>query len=79
MLLLVIWIETYRTTLTYKNDKRTRRDTMKNSNLNAPERIESNDYRFDFFDDGNVLHNKKKNHLPAMGWNSWNAAVEIYL
>lgn len=29
--------------------------------------------RFDAFDNGEVLHNKKKNHLPAMGWNSWNA------
>lgn len=30
-------------------------------------------YRYDYFDDGNVLHHKEKNHLPAMGWNSWNA------
>ena len=31
------------------------------------------DYRFDAFNNGEVLLNKKKNHLPAMGWNSWNA------
>lgn len=30
-------------------------------------------YRYDSFCDGKVLHGKKKNHLPAMGWNSWNA------
>lgn len=35
--------------------------------------IKSPIYRFDKFDDGQVLHNKKKGHLPAMGWNSWNA------
>ena len=29
--------------------------------------------RYDAFDNGEVLHGKKKNHLPAMGWNSWNA------
>ncbi len=29
--------------------------------------------RFDAFDNKKILHGKKKNHLPAMGWNSWNA------
>ena len=29
--------------------------------------------RFDSFDNGEILLNKKKNHLPPMGWNSWNA------
>ena len=29
--------------------------------------------RFDSFDNGETLLNKKKNHLPPMGWNSWNA------
>ena len=29
--------------------------------------------RFGRFTDGQVLHGKKKGHLPAMGWNSWNA------
>ncbi len=46
---------------------------MKNSNVNAPEVIENNEYRYDLFDNGKVFHGKKKNHLPAMGWNSWNA------
>lgn len=35
--------------------------------------IKDSIYQFDSFDDGNVLYQKKKNHLPAMGWNSWNA------
>lgn len=30
-------------------------------------------YRYDSFAGNGVLLNKKKNHLPAMGWNSWNA------
>ena len=30
-------------------------------------------YRYDTFEDGKILHNKSKRHLPAMGWNSWNA------
>ncbi len=38
----------------------------------TPDRI-SKDGRFDSFENGHVLHKKKKNHLPAMGWNSWNA------
>lgn len=38
----------------------------------TPDRLE-NDRRFDSFDNGDVLCAKKKNHLPAMGWNSWNA------
>ena len=29
--------------------------------------------RYDAFDNGEVLANKKKGSLPAMGWNSWNA------
>lgn len=35
--------------------------------------IKSPIYQYDSFADGKVLHNKKKNNLPAMGWNSWNA------
>ena len=31
------------------------------------------DYTFDSFLNGKPLLGKKKNHLPAMGWNSWNA------
>ncbi len=37
------------------------------------EMVKSPIYQYDSFDDGKVLHNKKKNSLPAMGWNSWNA------
>ncbi len=29
--------------------------------------------RYDAFSNGQVLLGKKKHHLPAMGWNSWNA------
>ena len=28
---------------------------------------------YDLFDNGKTIHNKKKDNLPAMGWNSWNA------
>lgn len=35
--------------------------------------IKDPQYRFDTFEDGKILHNKKKGRLPAMGWNSWNA------
>ena len=38
----------------------------------TPDRI-GPEGRFDAFANGEVLFNKKKNHLPAMGWNSWNA------
>lgn len=38
-----------------------------------PDSLENPAYRFDAFENGKVLLNKKKNHLPAMGWNSWNA------
>ncbi|WP_026490062.1 glycoside hydrolase family 27 protein [Butyrivibrio sp. XBB1001] len=38
----------------------------------TPDRLEKQG-RFDSFDNGEVLFAKKKNHLPAMGWNSWNA------
>ena len=31
------------------------------------------DSAYDSFNNGKPLHNKKKGHLPAMGWNSWNA------
>ncbi len=39
----------------------------------APEEIKDPDYMFPAFSNGNVLLNKKQGHLPAMGWNSWNA------
>ena len=38
----------------------------------TPDRLEA-EGRFDSFDNGRVLFGKKKNRLPAMGWNSWNA------
>ncbi len=38
----------------------------------TPDRIPA-EGRFDSFGNGKVLFNKKKDHLPAMGWNSWNA------
>ena len=38
-----------------------------------PDELKDREYRFDSFENGKVLLNKKKNHLPAMGWNSWNA------
>ena len=38
----------------------------------TPDRI-GNEGRFDAFENGEVIYNKRKNHLPAMGWNSWNA------
>src|SRR5690554_6094089 len=31
------------------------------------------EYMFPVFSNGKVLLNKKKDRLPAMGWNSWNA------
>lgn len=40
--------------------------------IDKPSKI-SADLRFDSFENGRVLFNKKKNRLPAMGWNSWNA------
>ena len=41
--------------------------------LESPDKITDSQYRYDSFENGKVLLNKKKNHLPAMGWNSWNA------
>ena len=41
--------------------------------LQKPKKISSREYRYDAFGDGSVLLNKKKQHMPAMGWNSWNA------
>ncbi len=39
----------------------------------VPDALEDKSYHFDAFGNGEVLLNKKKNHLPALGWNSWNA------
>ncbi len=41
--------------------------------MRKPNEIKDSEYRYDAFDTGKVLLGKKKNHLPAMGWNSWNA------
>lgn len=41
--------------------------------MQKPKTLKGADYRFDAFENGKVLLNKKKQHLPAMGWNSWNA------
>ncbi|MBR4781878.1 MAG: glycoside hydrolase family 27 protein [Lachnospiraceae bacterium] len=38
-----------------------------------PTPLKSDAFRYDSFKDGKVLYNKKKDRLPAMGWNSWNA------
>ena len=35
--------------------------------------LQGKEYSYDSFFNGEVLLNKKKKHLPAMGWNSWNA------
>ncbi len=44
---------------------------MDNKMIPAP--LKNDEFRFDAFTNGKVLYNKKKNRLPAMGWNSWNA------
>lgn len=38
-----------------------------------PTSLKGDEFRFDAFKTGEVLYNKKKYRLPAMGWNSWNA------
>lgn len=42
-------------------------------NVNKPPKLPSKEYYYDAFDNNEVLLNKKKGRLPAMGWNSWNA------
>lgn len=44
---------------------------MDNNMIPTP--LKSDEFRFDSFKDGKVLYKKKKDRLPAMGWNSWNA------
>ncbi len=44
---------------------------MENNMIPSP--LKSDAFRFDAFRNGDVLYNKKKDRLPAMGWNSWNA------
>ena len=43
------------------------------NNLVKPKKLAGKEYAFDAFSNGQVLLGKKKGHLPAMGWNSWNA------
>lgn len=38
-----------------------------------PDTLHNREYRYDSFSNGKPLLNKKKGHLPTMGWNSWNA------
>lgn len=40
---------------------------------NKPDALKGHGYSYDEFDNNKILDGKKKNHLPAMGWNSWNA------
>jgi len=46
---------------------------MSKKALERPKTIRNKEAHFDAFESGKVLFEKKKNHLPAMGWNSWNA------
>jgi len=39
----------------------------------GPKPLDDPTYRYDAFDNGEVLHGKRRGYLPAMGWNSWNA------
>jgi alpha-galactosidase len=48
-------------------------ELKKNETEMKPAPLKNEDFRFDAFKNGKVLYNKKKNRLPAMGWNSWNA------
>lgn len=47
--------------------------TVDQDALKRPRPLTDKNYRFDSFENGHVVLNKKKGHLPAMGWNSWNA------
>lgn len=40
---------------------------------NKPPKLPGREYYYDSFSNNCVLLGKKKGHLPAMGWNSWNA------
>ena len=46
---------------------------MTEKSQKKPKTIQSSEFRYDAFDNSSVLLNKKKKHLPPMGWNSWNA------
>ena len=40
---------------------------MTEKSQKKPKTIQSSEYRYDAFDNGSVLLNKKKNHLPPKG------------
>ena len=44
-----------------------------NTSRQKPIPLTNKDCTYDSFSNGKPLLGKKKNHLPAMGWNSWNA------
>ncbi|MGN0401851.1 MAG: glycoside hydrolase family 27 protein [Acetatifactor sp.] len=46
---------------------------MGEKNNSRPKELRDREYRYDAFGNGRVLLQKKKDRLPAMGWNSWNA------
>ena len=50
-----------------------RQETRIATSRKAPAEITDPAYMFPAFSNNEVLLNKKKNYLPAMGWNSWNA------
>ena len=39
----------------------------------SPDKNINKDYLYPTFDNNEILKEKKTGHLPAMGWNSWNA------
>ena len=47
--------------------------TVDTEALKRPRPLTDKNYRFDSFENGRVVLQKKKGRLPAMGWNSWNA------
>lgn len=48
-------------------------ESQRASSRTAPSEIKEPAYQFSAFTNGEVLLNKKRGRLPAMGWNSWNA------
>ena len=41
--------------------------------MQKPPVIQDKKYRYDYFNDGQIVPGKPEGKLPAMGWNSWNA------
>lgn len=44
-----------------------------NYSTDKPKKLFGKEYSYDSFFNNEILLDKKKGHLPAMGWNSWNA------